>query len=179
MATNADIRKGDTLVTSGLDGIYPPGLAVAQVSQIETKSTDAFARIVCQPAAGIDRNRQLLILLTDGTPPPHPLTEETRDRKPGKRPSLALSESGKETKDAKETNKEAAAAPAKPGATTTTATQATKTSTSQNLTTTTAAGTGRGAQRPVATVNGTAVRTPPAPRTPPSPDEARTPGSPQ
>ncbi|MES2026904.1 MAG: rod shape-determining protein MreC [Pseudomonadota bacterium] len=65
MPTNADIQKGDVLVTSGIDGIYPPGLAVATVSQVENKSVDSFARIICQPSAGIDRNRQLLILLTE------------------------------------------------------------------------------------------------------------------
>ncbi len=65
MPTNADIQKGDVLVTSGIDGIYPPGLAVATVVQVENKSVDSFARIICQPSAGIDRNRQLLILLTE------------------------------------------------------------------------------------------------------------------
>jgi rod shape-determining protein MreC len=69
MPANADIRKGDLLVTSGLDGIYPAGLAVAKVTEVEHKSSDAFAKIVCQPAAGIDRNRQLLILLTEYQPP--------------------------------------------------------------------------------------------------------------
>ncbi|HEY4541570.1 MAG TPA: rod shape-determining protein MreC [Noviherbaspirillum sp.] len=64
MPVNADIRNGDVLVTSGLDGVYPAGLAVAKVTRVETKSNDAFARIICEPLAGIDRNRQLLILLT-------------------------------------------------------------------------------------------------------------------
>lgn len=63
MAANADVRNGDLLVTSGIDGLYPAGLAVATVSQVEVKSSDAFARILCTPAAGIDRHRQLLILL--------------------------------------------------------------------------------------------------------------------
>ena len=31
--SNADIQNGDKLVTSGIDGIYPPGLPVAEVSQ--------------------------------------------------------------------------------------------------------------------------------------------------
>ena len=30
LATNADIQKGDTLVTSGIDGVFPAGLAVAK-----------------------------------------------------------------------------------------------------------------------------------------------------
>lgn len=65
IAASADIRKGDVLVTSGIDGVYPPGLAVATVTQVEHKSGDAFASVVCQPAAGIDRHKQLLILSTE------------------------------------------------------------------------------------------------------------------
>lgn len=80
MAANADIQKGDTLVTSGIDGVYPAGLAVAKVTQVENKSNDAFAHISCQPAAGIDRNRQLMILLVD-THPPRPSADEVRERK--------------------------------------------------------------------------------------------------
>jgi rod shape-determining protein MreC len=80
MATNADIRKGDMLVTSGIDGVYPPGLAVAQVLQVENKSNDAFAHISCQPAAGIDRNRQLMILLVDAKAP-RLAPEEPKDKK--------------------------------------------------------------------------------------------------
>jgi rod shape-determining protein MreC len=80
VAANADIQKGDLLVTSGIDGIYPPGLAVAKVVQVEHKSNDAFARIVCQPSAGIDRNRQVLILLADMNIAPR-LAEEVNDKK--------------------------------------------------------------------------------------------------
>jgi rod shape-determining protein MreC len=80
MAANADVQKGDVLVTSGIDGVYPPGLAVAKVVQVENKSTDAFARIICQPSAGIDRNRQLLILLTDTNVAPRP-ADEVKDKK--------------------------------------------------------------------------------------------------
>ncbi|PUA18138.1 rod shape-determining protein MreC [Glaciimonas sp. PCH181] len=68
MAANADIKKDDVLVTSGIDGVYPPGLAVAKVVLVENKSADAFAHIVCEPAAGIDRHKQLLILLVDPNP---------------------------------------------------------------------------------------------------------------
>jgi rod shape-determining protein MreC len=81
MAANADIQNGDVLVTSGIDGIYPPGLAVAKVVQVESKSNDAFARIVCQPTAGIDRNRQLLILLPNTDIAPRPASENDRDKK--------------------------------------------------------------------------------------------------
>jgi len=80
MATNADIQKGDTLVTSGIDGVFPAGLAVAKVVQVESKSNDAFAHIVCQPSAGVDRNRQLLILLVEEKAP-RVEPEEPKDKK--------------------------------------------------------------------------------------------------
>jgi rod shape-determining protein MreC len=81
IATNADIKKGDTLVTSGLDGVYPAGLAVASVLSVEHKSADSFARIVCQPAAGIDRHQQFLILLNEQKIPPRPAPEEQKKEK--------------------------------------------------------------------------------------------------
>jgi rod shape-determining protein MreC len=117
MATNADIQSGDVLVTSGIDGIYPPGLAVAKVARIESKSTDAFAHILCQPAAGVDRNRQLLILLAEAKAPPRPPPEEGRDHKE-KGAKKKARDAAREAA-AKENAKEAAkAAPATPGRTT-------------------------------------------------------------
>lgn len=63
MAANADIQTGDVLVTSGIDGIYPAGLPVAVVSKIERNAT--FAKIYCTPSAGVNRHKQLLILLSE------------------------------------------------------------------------------------------------------------------
>lgn len=72
VAPNADIQVGDVLVTSGLDGVYPAGLAVAKVVQVENVAQGVFGRVVCQPLAGIDRHRQLLIVLSDQPLPPRP-----------------------------------------------------------------------------------------------------------
>lgn len=78
MASNADIQAGDVLTTSGIDGVYPAGLAVATVMSVDTKTSDAFARILCKPTAGVSRHRQLLVLLgdSDALPPPPPPEEE-------------------------------------------------------------------------------------------------------
>jgi len=65
VAPNADIQVGDVLVTSGLDGMYPAGLAVAKVVQVENVAQGAFGRVVCQPLAGIDRHSQLLVVMSD------------------------------------------------------------------------------------------------------------------
>jgi rod shape-determining protein MreC len=75
VAPNADIQVGDVLVTSGLDGVFPAGLAVAKVIQIESVGQGAFGRVVCQPLAGIDRNRQLLIVMSQVAKPPRPPAE--------------------------------------------------------------------------------------------------------
>ena len=104
MASNADIQAGDELVTSGIDGIYPPGLAVAKVTRIENKFSDAFAHILCQPTAGIDRNRQLLILLAEPRVPVRLAPEEPRDRKERGGKKKMRAESAKEA-SAKESPK--------------------------------------------------------------------------
>ncbi|SFW10647.1 rod shape-determining protein MreC [Nitrosovibrio sp. Nv17] len=62
VAVNTDIEEGDMLVTSGIDGVYPPGLPVATVSKIERNPSYVFARVTCAPAANVGHHRQLLIL---------------------------------------------------------------------------------------------------------------------
>ncbi|HYN54320.1 MAG TPA: rod shape-determining protein MreC [Methylotenera sp.] len=62
LPANVDIRRGDTLVTSGIDGIYPAGLAVAKVSQIEITADSPFAHIVCVPTGGVENHRQVLLV---------------------------------------------------------------------------------------------------------------------
>jgi rod shape-determining protein MreC len=78
VAPNADIQVGDVLVTSGLDGIFPAGLAVARVIQVESVGQGAFGRVVCQPLAGIDRNRQLLVVMSNAPLAPRPPEEPAR-----------------------------------------------------------------------------------------------------
>lgn len=51
MAANADVQAGDLLSTSGVDGVYPPGLPVARVEKVERRVESAFARIYCTPVA--------------------------------------------------------------------------------------------------------------------------------
>ncbi|ARO86948.1 rod shape-determining protein MreC [Nitrosospira lacus] len=73
VAVNTDIEEGDMLVTSGIDGVYPPGLPVAVVSKIERNPSYVFARVICTPAAGVDRHRQLLILSVMATATENPV----------------------------------------------------------------------------------------------------------
>jgi rod shape-determining protein MreC len=62
MAGNADVQVGDVLQTSGLDGIYPEGLRVAKVVNVERRADSAFARIHLAPLANPDGTRHVLLL---------------------------------------------------------------------------------------------------------------------
>ena len=72
---SADIVKGDVLVTSGIDGIYPPGIPVAKVDVVERDAAYPFARIVCSPLGGVDEHRYLMVLSPTSSLPARP--EET------------------------------------------------------------------------------------------------------
>lgn len=88
VAQDADIQVGDVLVTSGLDGMYPAGLAVARVTQVE-KATGSFGRVVGQPLAGIDRNRQVLVIMSNHALPARPPHETPPSGSRRKLPPMA------------------------------------------------------------------------------------------
>ena len=62
MPVNADIEKGDLLVTSGIDGLYPSGLPVAFVDSIERNAAYPFARIMTRPASGVGSHLHVMVL---------------------------------------------------------------------------------------------------------------------
>lgn len=81
---NADFQNGDQLVTSGIDGIYPAGLPVAQVTNVERNAAYLFARIQCKPLAGVSNHAQVLVLNWENKQPARPV-EEPKPAKPGKK----------------------------------------------------------------------------------------------
>ncbi|MBE7367044.1 rod shape-determining protein MreC [Ramlibacter pallidus] len=88
MAANADVQQGDLLTTSGVDGVYPPGIPVAKVARVERRPDSAFARIVLHPQALVDGARHVMVL----TPmlsqiPPRPAPEDAAPV--AKRPGVA------------------------------------------------------------------------------------------
>jgi rod shape-determining protein MreC len=77
---NADYQNGDELVTSGIDGVYPPGLPVARVSQIERGANEIFARITGTPLAGVANHAHLLVVSGSRELPPRPVDEKKQAR---------------------------------------------------------------------------------------------------
>ncbi|MGD8477889.1 MAG: rod shape-determining protein MreC [Burkholderiales bacterium] len=73
MPVNADIEKGDLLVTSGIDGVYPSGLPVAFVDSIERNAVYPFARITTRPASGVGSHRHVMVLQSAEAYPERPL----------------------------------------------------------------------------------------------------------
>lgn len=73
VASNADVQVGDRLLTSGVDGVYPPGLPVAVVALVDRKAESGFARIALTPAVAPDGVRHVLVLEPLGMQlPPRP-----------------------------------------------------------------------------------------------------------
>lgn len=58
----ADIQQGDLLITSGLDGIYPKGLAVATVVKVTKREASAFQAVVAEPVVRFSRLEEVLVL---------------------------------------------------------------------------------------------------------------------
>jgi rod shape-determining protein MreC len=86
MAANADVQPGDLLTTSGVDGVYPPGIPVAKVAKVERRPDSAFARIVLHPQALVDGARHVMVLkplLTQIPPRPAPEDAAPVARRPG------------------------------------------------------------------------------------------------
>ncbi len=89
----SDVQAGDTLVTSGIDGLYPPGLSVGQVKSVERDSSSAFAKIQCVPTGAVLRHRYVLVLSVPPRPQEGPLPNldeqapaETLPAKPARKP---------------------------------------------------------------------------------------------
>lgn len=65
MAALNDLQVGDVLMTSGIDGVYPPGFPVATIEKIDRDIDKNFARIHCTPVGGVNRFRHVMILFYD------------------------------------------------------------------------------------------------------------------
>lgn len=81
MAGNSDVQVGDVLTTSGVDGVYPPGLPVAKIAKVERRGDAGFARIECTPQAQVNGARHVMVLT--------PLNAQLPERPPKEDPAAA------------------------------------------------------------------------------------------
>jgi rod shape-determining protein MreC len=57
-----DVKPGDSVVTSGMDGIFPRGLLVGQITSVSQEGPGLFLNIDIRPAADFQKLEQVLIL---------------------------------------------------------------------------------------------------------------------
>jgi rod shape-determining protein MreC len=79
LAANADVKPGDLVTTSGLDGLYPSGLVIGRVVSIDSRKAGNFMPATVEPSAGLQRSRTLAVVMVDKSrlpPPPPPVTED-------------------------------------------------------------------------------------------------------
>ncbi|RQS90323.1 rod shape-determining protein MreC [Burkholderia seminalis] len=109
--TSADLVAGDELVTSGLDGVYPPGLPVAKVARVDKLADTAFARVTCAPIAAVRGARQMLVLHYQNDIPPRPAEPDPAADKNAKGKKGAKTAAKGEKGERADANAKPAAAP--------------------------------------------------------------------
>lgn len=65
LTNSADIELGDLLVSSGLGGVFPSGYPVGRVLEVERRPGQSFAEVIAEPAAELDRDREVLLVWSD------------------------------------------------------------------------------------------------------------------
>jgi rod shape-determining protein MreC len=64
--TNADVKIGDLVVTSGLGRRFPAGYPVGEVTLVDIDPAEPFALIVVAPSAQVNRAREVLLVWPEG-----------------------------------------------------------------------------------------------------------------
>lgn len=59
----ADVAVGDSVVTSGMGGVFPKGIPVGRVTAVERKSGGLFQEAVLQPMVDLGRLEEVLVLM--------------------------------------------------------------------------------------------------------------------
>ena len=78
---NVDIQEGDTLITSGLGGIFPPNYPVGTISKVERTVGEPFATVEVVPLAQLDKTREVLLVWRNAVVEPEQITD-TEDKTP-------------------------------------------------------------------------------------------------
>ena len=79
VASNADVKEGDILLTSSIDGIYPSNIRVGRISAVQRNAESAFAVIECVPTASVAGAETVLVLDKPVPPPPRPAAGEAAE----------------------------------------------------------------------------------------------------
>ncbi len=65
LSSSVDVEAGDTLITSGIGGLFPAGLPVAKVESVEHDNASGFTKALATPLSHPERYRHFLVLRLD------------------------------------------------------------------------------------------------------------------
>jgi len=71
LPNNADIQKGDLIVSSGLGGRFPAGYPVGTISEIVLDPAESFAKVTVVPSAKLEQSREVLLVWPNDYARPH------------------------------------------------------------------------------------------------------------
>jgi rod shape-determining protein MreC len=60
---NGDVVAGDKIISSGAAGVFPPGLFVGMVKNVEKIGKGMFLNVEVEPAVNFDRLEEVLVIL--------------------------------------------------------------------------------------------------------------------
>jgi rod shape-determining protein MreC len=83
LPANADVQKGDLLVTSGLGGVFPAGYPVAKVAEVHRDAVQPLAQVRATPLASIDVDREAMLIWFREDHPNAPGTVSMSDKPAG------------------------------------------------------------------------------------------------
>jgi rod shape-determining protein MreC len=89
LPNSADIEEGDLLVSSGLGGAFPSGYPVARISRVERRPGAGFAEISAEPAAALQRAREVLLVWSTREETPAPGEDSDEEASGATEPGLA------------------------------------------------------------------------------------------
>ena len=64
MLRRHEIKPGDTIISSGLDRIYPKGLLIGKVENIKKSESDLFQTILVIPSVDFETLEEVLVLIS-------------------------------------------------------------------------------------------------------------------
>ena len=76
MVKSSDVAVGDIVVTSGLGGVFPKGIPVGEVLNVEDITGELFKNIEIRPAVDFSKLEEVLIILQEGESSTHQKKED-------------------------------------------------------------------------------------------------------
>lgn len=82
IARDADIIKGDKIVTSGFGGIYPKGRLVGEVVDVVNEEGGLLKYAILKPAVDFEKLEEVFVIVRSREPPPLPPTAQQQPAAP-------------------------------------------------------------------------------------------------